>query len=137
MTQIAVIGSMIRIRMPVPAQRRIRHVVKIRAVSDPSVMEYRPQPAKPRQLSPRAQARLEQDRLFRRKIVNRLTDETKVFRIKLGLDEKALTVRRRLGKVADDAGKEIAIRQVDDVLYVGLMTPERRPRRGRKPKPRA
>jgi hypothetical protein len=29
-------------------------------------MEYRPQPAKPKQLSPRAQARLEQDRLFRR-----------------------------------------------------------------------
>jgi hypothetical protein len=128
---------MIRIGMPVPAQRRIRHVVKIRAVSDPSVMEYRPQPAKPKQLSPRAQARLEQDRLFRRKIVNRLTDETKVFRIKLGPDEKALTVRRHLAKVADDAGKEVAIRQVDDVLYVGLMTPERRPRRGRKPKPRA
>ena len=112
-------------------------MVKIRAVSDPSVMEYRPQPAKARQLSPRAQARLEQDRLFRRKIVNRLVDETKVFRIKLGPDEKALTVRRRLAKVADEAGKEIAIRQVDDVFYVGLMTPDRRPRRGRKRKPRA
>jgi len=112
-------------------------VVKIRAVSDPSVMEYRPRPVKPKQLSPRAQARLEQDRLFRRKIVNRLTDESKVFRLKLGPDEKSLTVRRRLQKVAEEAGKEIAVRQVDDVFYVGLMTPDRRPRRGRRPKSRS
>jgi len=112
-------------------------LVKIRAVSDPSVMEYHPQPAKPKALSPRAQARLEQDRLFRRRIVNRLTDETKVFRLKLGPEEKGLTVRRHLQKVAEEAGKEIAIRQVDDVFYVGLMTPDRRPRRGRRPKSRS
>ena len=111
-------------------------MVKIRAVSDPSVMEYRPQPAKPKALSPRAQARLEQDRLFRRRIVNRLTDESKVFRLRLAADEKALTIRRRLQKVAEEAGKEIAIRQVDDSFYVALMTPDRRPRRGRRPKPR-
>jgi hypothetical protein len=112
-------------------------MVKIRAVSDPSVMEYRQQPKKPNVLSPRALARLQQERLFRSRIVNRLTDETKVFRIKLGPDEKAVTVRQRLQKVADDAGKEIAVRRVDDVFYVGLMTPERRPRRGRRPKARA
>ena len=112
-------------------------MVKIRAVSDPSVMEYRPQPAKPKQLSPSAQARVEQDRLFRRKIVNRLTDDSKVFRVKLGPDEKPLTVRRRLQKVAEEAGKEIAVRQVDDALYVWLMTPDRRPRRGRRRKARS
>ncbi len=112
-------------------------MVKIRAHSDPSVMEYRPPPAKPKQLSPRAQARLEQERLFRRKIVNRLTDDAKVFRVKLGPDEKPLTIRRRLQKVAEDAGKEIAIRQMDDAFYVGLMTPDRRPRRGRRPKSRS
>ena len=112
-------------------------MVKIRAVSDPSVMEYRPPKTKPKQLGPRAQARLEQDRLFRRKIVNRLTDESKVFRLKLGAGEKPLTIRRHLQKVADEAGKEIAIRQVDGAFYVGLMTPDRRPRRGRRPKPRA
>lgn len=89
-------------------------MVKIRAVSDPSVMEYRPQPKKPTELSLRARARLEQERLFRSRIVNRLTDASKVFRVKLGADEKALTIRRRLQKVADDAGKEIAVRQVDD-----------------------
>jgi hypothetical protein len=115
----------------------VRPLVKIRAVSDPSVMEYRPQPAKPKVLSARALARLEQDRLFRRRIVNRLTDETKVFRLKLGPEEKALTIRRRLQKVAEEAGKEIAIRQVDDAFYVALMTPDRRPRRGRRPKSRS
>lgn len=100
-------------------------------------MEYQPQPTSERELSPGARARLEQERLFRRKIVNRLTDETKVFRVKLGPDEKPLTIRRRLQKVAEEAGKEIAIRQVEDAFYVGLMTAERRPRRGRRPKPRS
>lgn len=109
-------------------------MVKIRAVSDPSIMEYRPQPAKRRELGPRARARLEQERLFRSRIVNRLTDEAKVFKVKLGPDEKALTIRRRIQKVAQEAGKEIAIRQVDDAFYVGLMTAERRPRRGRRRK---
>ena len=106
-------------------------MVKIRAVSDPSVMEYRPATAKPKELSPRARARLEQERLFRSRVVNKLTDESKVVRLKLDAGEKALTIRKRVQKVADDAGKDIAIRQVDDVLYVGLMTPGRRPRRGR------
>lgn len=109
-------------------------MVKIRAVSDPSVMEHRPTPPKQRQLSPAARARLEQERLFRSRIVNRLTDESKVFRVRMGPGEKAITIRRRLLKVAKDAGKEIAVRDVDGTLYVGLMTPDRRPRRGRRPK---
>lgn len=108
-------------------------MVKIRAVSDPSVMEYRSRPAKRKELSPRARARMEQERQFRR-LMNRLTDTSKVFRIKLAADEKAVTVRRRLQQVAQDNGKEIAVRPVGDALYVGLMTPERRPRRGRRPK---
>jgi hypothetical protein len=107
------------------------YVVKIRSVSDPSVMEYRPPAAKPKELSPRAKARLEQERLFRSRVVNRLTDESKVVRVRLEAGEKPLTIRRRLQKVAEDAGKDIAIRQVDDGFYVGLMTPARRPRRGR------
>jgi len=112
-------------------------VVKIRAVSDPSVMESRPKPAKPRELGPRARARLEQERLFRTRIVNRLTDATKVFRVRLGPNDKAVTVRRRLNDVAKAAGKEVAIRQAPDGFYVGLMTPERRSRRGRRPKARS
>ena len=112
-------------------------MVKIRAVSDPSVMEYRPTPVTPKQLGPRARARLEQERLFRSRIVNRLTDPTKVFRVRLGPEDKASTVRRRLSEVAKAAGKEIAVRPAPDGFYVGLMTPDRRPRRGRRPKARA
>lgn len=112
-------------------------MVKIRAVSDPSVMEYRPKPATPKEPSPRARARLEQERLFRSRIVNRLTDATKVFRVRLGPDDKAATIRRRLNEVAKAAGKEIAIRPTPGGFYVGLMTPGRRPRRGRRPKARA
>lgn len=112
-------------------------MVKIRAVSDPSVMEYRPAPPTKQKLSPAARARLEQERLFRSRIMNRLTDESKVFRVRMGPGEKASTIRRRLLKVAKDSGKEIAIRDVGDVLYVGLMTPDRRPRRGRRPKARS
>lgn len=112
-------------------------MVKIRAVSDPSVMESRPKPSKPKELSARARARLEQERLFRTRIVNRLTDATRVFRVRLGPDEKAATVRRRLNDVAKAAGKDIAVRRTPDGFYVGLMTPERRSRRGRRPKARA
>lgn len=112
-------------------------MVKIRAVSDPSVMESRPKPVKPTELSPRARARLEQERLFRSRIINRLTDATKVFRVRLGQDDKAATIRRRLTEVAKAAGKEVAIRRTADGFYVGLMTPERRSRRGRRPKARA
>jgi hypothetical protein len=106
-------------------------VVKIRAVLDPSVMDYQPAVSKPKELSPRAKARLEQERLFRNRVVNRLTDETKVFRVKLGANEKQVTIRKRIQKVADDARKDIAIKPLQDGFYVGLMTPARRPRRGR------
>lgn len=105
-------------------------MVKVRAVSDPSVMDYQPRTQKPKELSPRAKARLEQERLFRSRVVNRLTDATKVFRVKLD-DEKPITIRKRIQKVADDAGKDIAIKPLEDGFYVGLMTPARRPRRGR------
>ena len=106
-------------------------MVKIRAVSDPSVMDYQPATPKPRELSPRAKARLEQERLLRSRVVNRLTDETKVFRVKLGDNEKHVTIRKRIQKVADDARKDIAIKPTEDGFLVGLMTPARRPRRGR------
>jgi hypothetical protein len=48
--------------------------------------------------------------------------------------EKPLTVRQRLLKVAADSGKEIVVRKYGNGFAVGLMTPERRSRRGRKPK---
>jgi hypothetical protein len=94
-------------------------------------MDYQPRTQKPKVLSPRAKARLEQERVLRNRVVNRLTDDTKVFRVKLAENEKLVTVRKRIQKVADDARKDIAIKPLDDGFYVGLMTPARRPRRGR------
>lgn len=112
-------------------------MVKIRAVSDPTMVESRRRSAKPKELSPRARARLEQERLFRTRVINRLSDPSKWFRVRLEPDDKAATVRRRLNDVAKAAGKEIAIRRAPDGFYVSLMTPERRSRRGRPPKARA
>lgn len=108
-------------------------MVRIRSVADPSVLEYRPQPRKPRELSPRARERLAQERKLARGIISKLTDPSRVFEVKLGPDDKPATIRRRLLKVAADAGVEIAVRPFGDRFFVGLMTPERRSRRGRKP----
>lgn len=108
-------------------------MVRIRSVADPSVLEYKPRPRKPRELGPRAKERLAQERKFARGIIAKLTDPSRVFEVKLGPQEKPITVRRRLLKVAADANVEIAVRPFGDRLFVGLMTPERRSRRGRKP----
>ncbi len=107
-------------------------VVKIRK-TDASAMA--PSPARPaRALSPAAQARLAQAELLRRSVIDRLEGPDDVFRVALEEGEKAGTIRQRLLKVAADAGKEIAVQMRGDHLLVGLMTPERRPRRGRRPK---
>ncbi len=106
--------------------------VKIRK-TDPSAMT--PEPSRSaRALSPAAQARLAQYELLRKSVIDRLEGPDDVFRVALEAGEKAATVRQRLLKVAADAGKEIAVQVRGDVLLVGLMTPERRPRRGRRPK---
>ncbi len=86
-----------------------------------------------RQLSPAALARQRQDRQFRR-LVRGLDGPQAVFVVSLRKDEKPPTIRQRLLKVATDEGKEIAVRKHENGFVVGLMTPERRTRRGRKPK---
>jgi hypothetical protein len=86
-----------------------------------------------RQLSPAALARQRQDRQFRR-LVRGLDGPQAVFVVSLRRDEKPPTIRQRLLKVAGDEGKEIAVRKHGSGFVVGLMTPERRTRRGRKPK---
>ena len=90
--------------------------------------------ARPRALSPRAQARLEQYEQMRKAVIGRLKGPDDVFEIKLEPGEKAATIRQRLMKVAADQQVEIAVRLRGDGLLVGLMTPERRTRRGRRPK---
>jgi hypothetical protein len=106
-------------------------MVKIRQV-DVTMLD-KPKAAAPaaRELSPRARERLEQERQFRRMLA-RINDRESVFEVRLDDAEKALTVRQRLMKVAQDAGKEVVVRKSERGWLVGLATPDRRSRRGRR-----
>ncbi len=104
---------------------------KIRQLNDASILDA-PKP-RPRELSPAAIARQkEYNRL--RDLMNKLNDPDQVYEIVLEPGEKALTVRQRLLKVAAESNKEIVVRKYNNGFAIGLMTPERRSRRGRKPK---
>jgi hypothetical protein len=57
-----------------------------------------------------------------------------VFAVKLDDGEKPLTVRQRLMRAAAEANVEIAVRKHgENGFLVGLLTPERRTKRGRRP----
>ena len=88
---------------------------------------------RPRELSVAALARQkEYSRL--RDMMGKLNDPGQVYEIVLESSEKPLTVRQRLLKVAAESGKDIVVRKYGNGFAVGLMTPDRRSRRGRKPK---
>lgn len=82
-------------------------------------------------LTPLQAAREKQQRQFKR-MINSLQTPDDVFEVRLGPDDKPLTVRQRLLRVAKDEDKEIAVRKHASGFVVGLMTPERRSRRGRR-----
>jgi hypothetical protein len=84
-----------------------------------------------RELSPKARERLEQNRQLTR-VISKIRDTSQVFEVRLGPNEKPATIRQRLLRAASDAKREIAVRKSDKGFLVGLMTPERRSRRGRK-----
>lgn len=65
-------------------------------------------------------------------MIAKIDDPATVFEVRLDANEKALTVRQRLMKAAQDAGRDIVIRKSDKGWLVGLATPERRSRRGRR-----
>ena len=71
-------------------------------------------------------------------ILDRLTDVSVVLAVDPEDGEKPNTLRARILRVAKDRKMDVAVqvRQDDEGarLLVGLMTPERRPTRGRKPK---
>ncbi len=106
--------------------------MKIRK-SDPSAMSTS-RTAAARPLSPRAQARLEQTELINKQVLSKLNGPEDVYEVRLEAGEKPATIRQRLLRAAADRKMEIAIRIRGESLFVGLMTPERRSRRGRKPK---
>jgi hypothetical protein len=106
-------------------------MVKIRQVDVTMLDKPKRAASAPRELSPRARERMEQERQFRR-MLSRVTDRDSVFEVRLDDSEKPLTVRQRLMKVAEEQGKEIVVRKSERGWLVGLATPDRRSRRGRR-----
>lgn len=88
-------------------------------------------PAKARALSPKAQARLAQHKQFVR-MLGKVTNANAVFEVRLGTGDMAMTIRQRLMKAAEEAKKDIVVRKSGKGWVVGLATPERRSKRGRR-----
>lgn len=103
-------------------------MVKIRRV-DASLMDA-PKAAPKKALTPLQRARLRQRRQFAR-LIRDLAGPADVFEVTLAAADKAATVRQRLLSVAAAQGREVAVRTHGKGFLVGLMTPERRSRRGR------
>jgi hypothetical protein len=106
-------------------------MVKVRKVDVTMLDKPKAGPAKARELSPRARARLAQQRQFK-SMLSRLNTRDDVFEVRLEDDEKPMTIRQRLMKTAEEQGKEIVVRKSERGWLVGLATPDRRSRRGRK-----
>lgn len=106
-------------------------MVRIRQVDVTMLDKPKGNRAAQRELSPRAKERLAQERQLKR-MLSRVTDRDSVFEVRLAGDEKPLTIRQRLMKVAAEEGKEIVVRRSDRGWLVGLATPDRRSRRGRR-----
>lgn len=106
-------------------------MVKIRQV-DVALLD-KPKSSSPaaRELTPRARERLAQQKQFER-MLTRIGDRDTVFEIRLEGDEKALTVRQRLMKAAEATGKEVVVRKSDKGWLVGMSTPDRKSKRGRR-----
>jgi hypothetical protein len=105
-------------------------MAKIRQV-DVSMLDKPKAAPKSRELTPKQQERLAQQRQFTQ-MISKIDDPNTVFEVRLDDNEKALTVRQRLMKAAQDAGRDIVVRKSDKGWLVGLATPERRSRRGRR-----
>ncbi len=91
---------------------------------DAALMDHPPK-AKPRgrPVSPEQQALINR--------IKKITDESVVYEAILGADDKPATVRAQILRAAKLAGVELAVKKSPDGFYLGLMTPERRSRRGR------
>ncbi|MEX2546365.1 MAG: hypothetical protein WD830_01090 [Chloroflexota bacterium] len=106
-------------------------MVKIRQVDVAMLDKPKASRAASRQLTPRARERLAQQKQFER-MLTRIGDRDTVFEIRLEGNEKALTVRQRLMKAAEATGKEVVVRKSEKGWLVGMSTPDRKSRRGRR-----
>ena len=75
---------------------------------------------------------LDQERKFKRMLAQDQRLRTDVFEVRFEKNDKPLTVRQRLLRAAQDAGKEIVVRKSENGWLVALATPERRSSRGRR-----
>ena len=106
-------------------------MVKVRQVDASQLDKPKTTRKAARELTPRARERLAQQRQFSR-MLTRLTDRDSVFEVRLEDGEKPFTIRQRLMKAAEEQGKEIVVRKSERGWMVGLATPDRRSRRGRR-----
>jgi hypothetical protein len=106
-------------------------MVRIRQVDATMLDRPKAAAAKPRALSPKAQARLAQHRRLMG-MLSKVTAASAVFEVRLESDEKPLTVRQRIMKAAAEAGKDVVVRKSEKGWLVGMATPQRRSRRGRR-----
>ena len=65
-------------------------------------------------------------------MLSKIKDRDAVFEVRLEDNEKALTIRQRLMKAANEAGKDIVVRKSERGWLVGLATDDRRSKRGRR-----
>ena len=65
--------------------------------------------------------------------ISSLKTEKDAYEVLLTGDEKPATVRQQIGRAAKTAGVEIVVKRSPHGFYIGLMTPERRARSGRRP----
>ena len=106
-------------------------MVKIRQVDVAMLDRPKASARTARELTPRQRERLEQQRQFER-MLSRISDRDTVFEIRLDGTEKALTVRQRLMKAAQATGKDVVVRKSEKGWLVGMSTPDRKSRRGRR-----
>jgi hypothetical protein len=91
----------------------------------------KPKVARPRALSPKALARQKQHRQLV-EMLGQISGPNDVFEVGLGTDEKAMTMRQRIMRAAQEAKKDIVVRKSETGWLIGMETPERRSKRGRR-----
>lgn len=106
-------------------------MVKIRQVDVAMLDKPKGSRSATRKLTPRQQERLAQQRQFER-MLTRISGRDTVFEVRLEGEEKALTVRQRLMKAAQEVGADIVVRKSDKGWLIGMATPDRKSRRGRR-----
>ena len=106
--------------------------MRIRQV-DVSMLDKPRAAAKARALSPKALARQRQQHQLVL-MLKKVTDPKAVFEVRLGSDDKAPTMRQRIMRAAEEAKKDVVVRKSESGWLVGMATPERRSKRGRRKK---